>query len=118
MVEAKDLSIASWEDLISNNNKSKAFQLMMYAYLYLKHNMEESSAVVGNISFKNLKEGLLCIKQKNARKALKVGANELQLFEEQLQKLLLNIMDAQAPFVQTTKLSICDWCDFKTLCGR
>ena len=91
---------------------------MMYAYLYLKNNTEQTSAVVGNISFKNLKEGLLCIKQKNARKALTVWADELQLFEEQLQNLLLNILDFQKPFVQTTKLSTCDWCDFKSLCGR
>ncbi len=118
MVEAKDLSIASWEDLVRNSNKSKAFQLMMYAYLYLKNNVEQTSAIVGNISFKNLKEGLLCIKKKNNRKALMVGADELQLFEEQLKNLVLKIMDTQVPFVQTTKLSTCDWCDFKTLCGR
>ena len=66
LVESKDLRIESWEDLISNSNKSKAFQLMMYAYLNikqarLKNNTEQTSAVVGNISFKNLKEGLLCI---------------------------------------------------------
>ena len=118
MVEAKDLSIASWEDLISNSNKSKAFQLMMYAYLYLKKNTDQTSVVVGNISFKNLKEGLLCVKHKNTRKALTVGSDELQLFEEQLKKLLLKIIDTQEPFVQTTKLRTCDWCDFKTLCGR
>ena len=118
MVEYKDLRIDSWEDLISNTNKSKAFQLMMYAYLYLKQNTDQTSAVVGNISFKNLKEGLLCIKNKNTNKALVVGKDELQLFEEQLQNLLLDILDVQKPFVQTTKLSTCDWCDFKSLCGR
>ena len=118
LVESKDLRIESWEDLISNSNKSKAFQLMMYAYLYLKHNKYQTSAVVGNISFKNLKKGLLCIKQKNTTKALMVGKDELQLFEEQLQHLLLKIIDDQVPFIQTTKLSTCDWCDFKSLCGR
>ena len=118
MVEYKDLRIDSWEDLISNTNKSKAFQLMMYAYLYLKQNTDQTSAVVGNISFKNLKEGLLCIKNKNTNKALVVGKDELQLFEEQLQNLLLDILDVQKPFIQTTKLSTCDWCDFKSLCGR
>ena len=91
---------------------------MMYAYLYLKNNTEQTNAVVGNISFKNLKEGLLCIKQKNSRKALMVGSYELQLFEEQLKKLLLKIMDVEESFVQTTKISTCDWCDFKNLCGR
>ena len=91
---------------------------MMYAYLYLKHNKYQTSAVVGNISFKNLKKGLLCIKQKNTTKALMVGKEELQLFEEQLQNLLLKILDDQVPFKQTTKLSTCDWCDFKSLCGR
>ena len=64
LVESKDLRIESWEDLISNSNKSKVFQLMMYAYLYLKQNKNQTSAIVGNISFKNLKKGLLCIKKK------------------------------------------------------
>lgn len=118
MVDPKDLRIDSWEHLISNTNKSKAFQLMMYAYLYLKQNTDQTNTIVGNISFKNLKQGLLCIKEKNANKALVVGKDELQLFEEQLQKLLSNILDVQKPFLQTTKLSICDWCDFKSLCGR
>ncbi len=112
MVEAKDLNIGSWEDLISNSHKAKVFQLMMYAYLYLNNNAKQTSAVVGNISFKNLKEGLLCIKQKNAHKALIVGADELQLFELQLQLLLSNIMDAQEPFVQTSRHCTCDYCRF------
>ena len=72
----------------------------------------------GNISFKNLNEGLLCIKKKNTNKALVVGKEELHLFEEQLQKLLFDLLDAQKPFIQTTKLSTCDLCDFKGLCGR
>ena len=118
LVESKDLRIESWEDLISNSNKSKAFQLMMYAYLYLKQNKNQTSAIVGNISFKNLKKGLLCIKKKNTNKTLIVGKDELQLFEEQLQNLLLKIIDDKEPFIQTTKLSTCDWCDFKSLCGR
>lgn len=117
-VEAKDLSVAAWEDLISNTNKAKAFQLMMYAYLYLKSNSDVASAIVGNISFKNLKEGLLCIKAKNARKAWEIGAVELLAFEEQLQTLLENILDAEEPFVQTEKISTCEYCDFKALCGR
>lgn len=117
-VEAKELSITAWEDLISNSNKSKAFQLMMYAYLYLKNNTDIESAIVGNISFKNLKEGLLCIKSKNTYKPWKIGAEELLVFEEQLQTLLLKILDAKEAFVQTEKISTCEYCDFKTLCGR
>ena len=118
LVESKELRIESWKDLISNSNKSKAFQLMMYAYLYLKQNKDQTSAVVGNISFKNLKKGLLCIKHKNTNKALILGKDELHMFEEQLQNLLLEILDDQEPFVQTTKLSTCEWCEFKSLCGR
>ena len=45
---------------------------------------------MGNIFLKPEK-GLLCIKQKNTNKALMVGKDELQLFEKQLQNLLLKI---------------------------
>ena len=58
---------------------------------------------MGNISFKNLKKGLLCIKKKNTNKTLIVGKEELQLFEEQLQNLLLKIIDDQRSFYTNYK---------------
>lgn len=117
-VEATDLGIASWDELITNSNKSKAFQLMMYAYLYLKNNSDIRNAWAGNFSFKNQKEGLLCLKAKGARNPLTIKKEELQLFENQLEQLVLSIFDEKQPFIQTQKLSTCSFCDFKAICGR
>ena len=117
-VEAKDLSIAAWEDLTSNTNKAKAFQLMLYAYLFLKNNHHIKNAWAGNFSFKNQKEGLLCLKKKGARKPMTIGEEELLFFEKQLKGLIIDIFNEKQAFTQTKKLSTCSFCDFKAICGR
>ena len=91
---------------------------MMYAYLYLKNNSDIKNAWAGNFSFKNQKEGLLCLKAKGARNPLTIKKEELELFENQLEQLVLSIFDEKQPFIQTQKLSTCSFCDFKAICGR
>ena len=64
IVSQSDLSITDFSDLILNHKKTKAFQLMLYAYLYFKKQpQKDSTFLAGNYSFRNLSEGLLYIKQ-------------------------------------------------------
>ena len=85
-VEAKDLSVAVWEDLISNTNKAKAFQLMLYAYLFLKNNHHIKNAWAGNFSFKNQKEGLLCLKKKRCSKTHDYRRRGVAIFREAIKR--------------------------------
>ena len=50
--------------------KAKAFQLLMYAYLYLKMNPEylDKDVIAGNFSFKNLRPGLIKVSRKINKK--------------------------------------------------
>ena len=49
-----------------------------------------------------------------------VGQSELfnSLMKENLEKLLDEIVDANVPFRRTNDVRICDYCDFKMICGR
>ena len=55
---------------------------------------------------------------------VRVNGNELldketlDKFEEELRKLLANILDPTQPFAQTNDLELCGYCSFKSICNR
>ena len=63
-----------YDEIIDNPNKAKAFQLLMYAYLYLKMHPQyiDINVVAGIFSFKNLKSGLIKVSKKISSKEKKV----------------------------------------------
>ena len=75
--------------------------------------------VVGNFSFKNLKEGLLKVNRKIDNKkpeVLKMTQATLDDFEKQLNSVLTKINNN--PFRQTEEIKNCEWCDYKVICKR
>ncbi len=95
-VETKNVTIQDWEETILDYGKSKALQLLCYAYLYMdKHPVKEAQA--GIYCFKTLGKGLLHFKQK--RNAF-IDGEALKMFETQLKKLVLEICDANKPLVE------------------
>jgi len=120
-VEQSEIIFAEFAELIDNPKKSKAFQLLMYAYLYLKMhpNYIGLDIVAGNFSFKNLKPGLLKVRKKiNSKQSevIKITQAFLDNFEAQLEIVLTKINNNA--FVQTTELKNCEWCDYKSICKR
>ena len=126
-VEKGEVTFFNWEELSENKKKEKAFQLLMYAYLYLKQYPQylEKKVVAGNFSFKNLKEGLICVsrnkknkegKKSNQKETLLIDKNVLDGFEQQLKNILIKIKTED--FYQTDDLKVCEWCDFKLICKR
>tara|TARA_E500000331_G_scaffold289693_1_gene285507 strand:+ start:1889 stop:4696 length:2808 start_codon:yes stop_codon:yes gene_type:complete len=122
-----EVTFFKWGELAENNKKEKAFQLLMYAYLYLKkypHYLDKK-VVVGNFSFKNLKEGLICVsrnktnkqgKKSNQKETVLIDKNVLDEFEQQLKNVLIKIQEEN--FKQTDDLNVCKWCDYKLICKR
>ena len=113
-VEQGELSFTAFNELIDDPKKSKVFQLLMYAYLYLKNYPQyiDFNIVVGNFSFKNLKSGLLKVNQKTSKresKILNINQNILDDFELQLKTVLSRIN--QNSFAQIPHLKNCEWCD-------
>ena len=116
-VEQKDLTFKDFSELITDSKKAKAFQLMTYAYLYAKSNLQEDiSFTAGNYSFRSLENGLILVKQDKT--PLKINALVVQEFEKQLQLLLSTVLDEDTEFTPTKDIDACQWCDFKKVCGR
>ena len=97
-VEPKHVKITNWEDLTSNYDKSKAFQLLCYGFLYANEHWENSMKA-GIYSFKNLKQGFLTFNTSNSSF---IEADTHSLFESYLKKLILEICDVNIPFTETT----------------
>jgi len=119
-VGSSELNFENYEDLILKPNKSKAFQLLMYAYLYLRMNSKylNLEVVAGNFSFKNLNEGFIHISQKidNKNQELKINSEVMDKIEEQISEVMKKIMTND--FIQTDDVSACEYCDYRLICKR
>ena len=119
-VSKSDLSILEFNELLENPNKAKAFQLLVYAYIYLKNNPQYSDreVIAGNFSFKNLKEELLTVAKTINRKKETIIINKaiLNNIEETITKIIEKIMNGD--FRKTSEISRCEYCDYKSICNR
>ncbi|TMU55221.1 PD-(D/E)XK nuclease family protein [Flagellimonas algicola] len=94
-VEPSHVKIKDWDTLITNYDKSKAFQLLCYAYLYhSKHGTE--TLIAGLYSFKNLKHGFLPFSGSSTL----INAEVLATFENYLQQIILEICDPKIAFTE------------------
>ena len=116
-VDIADLSFETIDELFVNPKKSKAFQLLMYVYLYVKENPKSINSKIsaGIFSFKNLKSGLLCLSVKDKKKINKLVINKevINTFEEKLKSLLLRIMNDD--FVETDDKTSYEWIDYSSI---
>lgn len=96
------LQPGDYETLITDYEKSKAFQVLMYSYLYSRNNSFTECAA-GIISFKNFKEGFISYSIKKGRSFIPqpINTQELEKFEEQLVQIILELYDKDK--VLTTK---------------
>jgi ATP-dependent helicase/DNAse subunit B len=119
-VDQGEVAFAEYDEIVDNPKKAKAFQLLMYAYLYLKMNPQylDKNVIAGNFSFKNLKPGLIKVSRKINKKneLLFITANVLDEFEAQLEVILTQINNND--FVQAVDPKACEWCDYKSICKR
>ena len=103
IVEKRQVTLneKKWENLIVDYDYSKAFQLLMYAYLLFKKGMvQESERIyVGNYSFRRLKLGFIGFR--NGKEDISpVDTDVRTAFEQKLLQLLKEIYDPALPFVE------------------
>lgn len=117
LAKNKELKLEEWDDIRTDSNLAKSFQLLMYALMYKKMSATaaDEQLVSGIISFRSLGEGLKTVKitQKEV-----LDEQELKEFEIQLRQILSDIFDPEIPFEQTTELDNCTYCLFKGICNR
>lgn len=113
----KELKLEDWEEIRTDSNLAKSFQLLMYALMYKKMypQLSNEQLVSGIISFRGLSEGVKTVKivQKEI-----LDDQELKEFEAQLRQILSDIFDPEIAFEQTTEQDNCTYCLFKGICNR
>lgn len=98
-----NVQIAEWETLITEEKQSKAFQLLCYALMYENTNPNQT-ITAGIFSFKNASAGLLQFGIKASPRARTaentINKNVLELFKNELDKLITEICSAETPFIE------------------
>jgi len=118
-VDSKDLSIYEyrgqdkWENMFTDKY-DKAFQLMMYAWMYWEK--KESGAF--------LQSGISALKNNSEYYPLElykqytISEENIIRFEADLKQLIEELLDSEIPFIQRDNDRICNNCEFKGVCGR
>jgi len=119
---SKELIFRSWEDFLEKNHTGKAFQLLMYAWLYQQENLHQEETIESGIfSLRTLSAGLQSFGIKAAPKEpadTLLDEEKLTLFEQLLYKTISDIFDRESEFAQTDDPEVCRNCIFKDVCIR
>lgn len=116
-VEPNDLKVKDIEQLLQDKKFNKAFQLLIYAWLYNKTEAHpEQILQSGIISFRKLSNGVMPVLWGENKS--EINNEVLAEFEESLKLLLSDLLNTEKDFCQTDDLEICSYCDFARVCNR
>jgi ATP-dependent helicase/nuclease subunit B len=115
-VDARALDLKSWDQLILDPEKSKAFQLLVYGWLYYKNRVNTGDDIqAGNISLRKVSNGFMKV---TLPEGTAIDDESMPVFEGQLIKLLEDILDPMKDFIQTEEVQNCVNCPFTAICTR
>lgn len=114
-VDEKELRIESSDVFLEGDKQGKAFQLMMYAWLYLQS--KDNAAVVqpGIISFRKNRKGFMHLETPSGQVVTEKG---LEDFERVLMEITKQILSPETVFAQTENVQMCRNCEFNAICRR
>lgn len=114
-VDDKDVKIDDIALFATTDDKGKAFQLMMYAWLYLKSRNENATVQPGLISFRRKDKRLLELKTPTGNF---LNLKNIAGFEEVLFAITEQILSPNTTFDQTQDVQMCRSCEFNQICRR
>jgi len=121
-VEAKQLVCKNWEDLLSEPDLDKVFQLLFYSILlYSKRQYRDFPIQAGIISLKKIWNGFMEVRLPiKENKSPEVGIDEksIESFGSILKTLISSIFDTGKEFDQTSNPRNCTFCPYINICGR
>ncbi|MBD81622.1 MAG: hypothetical protein CL840_22070 [Crocinitomicaceae bacterium] len=97
-VDQKDLRLDSQELLEFNPNKSKAYQLLMYAYIYRGVKQSENPFLSSIYSFRNQRAGFIPLLIDDNEL---IDEHQIKLFEKGMEAIALNMLDRKTPIELT-----------------
>jgi hypothetical protein len=115
LVKDDDVKIDGTEVFSSTADKGKAFQLMMYAWLYLKSKDETAVVQPGLISFRRNDKRFM---QLVTATGSVINLKNIAPFEETLIGITQQILSTETVFDQTPDVSMCRNCEFNAICRR
>ena len=110
------VKIDDMELLKSSPDHSKAFQLMMYAWLYRCQYGRQPKGICSGIFWLRHADGkheLLFNGTKDV-----IDDNALDVFQRILKDIITEMLDETKPFKKTEDKERCKFCDFVRICGR
>lgn len=110
--DEKEMKLQSAEELLTPG-KSKAFQLLAYAWLYRAQKAPVQLPEVGIMSFRMMRQGPKMLEITDAHLS-----TALDWFEEAVRHIVDELSNSAVPITQTTELKTCQYCDFKGICNR
>jgi CRISPR/Cas system-associated exonuclease Cas4 (RecB family) len=115
-VQARELNLKSWDKLTGDPEMAKAFQLLLYAWLYYKNQDNRGENIQsGNFTLRKISSGFMKVKLPEGKE---IDRESMDIFEEILVKLLEEILDPATPFVQAEDEVNCKNCPFTAICTR
>jgi ATP-dependent helicase/nuclease subunit B len=115
-VQAAELKLKSWDKLTGDPKMAKTFQLLVYAWLYFKNNLNTGHRIqTGNITMRKISEGFMKVRLPEEKE---IDDESMKIFEAMLIDLLEKILDPGIPFVQTEDEDNCTYCPFTAICTR
>jgi RecB family exonuclease len=97
-VEPRDLALTQDELLHFNPDKSKAYQLLMYTFIYRESKTRSNSLLSSIYSFRNQKSGYLPLLIDGNEN---LGENEMQAFRKGLTKVVKSMLNQETPIEMT-----------------
>jgi CRISPR/Cas system-associated exonuclease Cas4 (RecB family) len=120
-VSPSSLKFTDWNELKTDSDLAKIFQLYTYAWLF-RHGRSERviSIRAGIISLRKLNEGFMNIPSLTSEEKNNsvINENDLLAFERILKEIVEEVFDFSIPFRQTEDVKRCEYCDFVSLCDR
>jgi len=120
-IDLSNVTVKDWEDLLSNPDKNKAFQLISYAWMFHKsEGVPIEDIYPAFISTRDLDSWMVGLKLDNSfgNNSGILDIASLREFESVLCTLLSNLMDINQGFEQTQESKTCEYCGFKKFCSR
>ena len=104
-----------WEKMFSGE-KDKAFQLMMYAWLYHPNldSMFDLQAGITGLKYHSKYFPLSISKETETG----INTDHIDKFEEDLTSLMEELFNPEIKFTQCEDEKACKFCDYKFICGR
>lgn len=114
-VDDKDVKIDSTEVFTTTDDKGKAFQLMMYAWLYLRGKDENAAVQPGLVSFRRNDKRFM---QLETATGSVLNTKNIAEFESVLTAITQQILSPETQFDQTPDVSMCRNCEFNAICRK